>query len=131
MAERKEKWGIAHIFSSSNNTIVHITDITGAETIARFSGGMVTNSDKDKGSAFQAMIMSRKAASEALSKGLVGVHLKVKAPGGHNQRIPGDGAQPAIKTLVRSGLRIGRIENVTPIPHDSTRKPGGRRGRRV
>ena len=26
---------------------------------------------------------------------------------------------------------IGRIEDVTPIPHDTTRKAGGRRGRRA
>ena len=128
---QKGKWGIAHIYSSSNNTIIHITDITGAETIARVSGGMVTKRDKDKGSAFPAMLAAKKAASDAIAKGLVGVHLKVRAPGGHRKRIPGQGAQPSIRALVRAGLRIGKIEDVTPIPHDSTRKPGGRKGRRV
>ena len=125
------KWGIAHIYSSSNNTIIHITDITGSETIARYSGGMVTTRDKDKGSAFPSMIAASKAAADAVAKGIVGVHLKVRAPGGHEQRMPGEGVQPAIRALVRSGLRAGRIEDVTPIPHDTTRKPGGRRGRRV
>lgn len=125
------KWGVAHIYSSVNNTIVHITDITGAETISRVSGGMVTNRDKDKGSPFPAMKVARKAALDALDKGLTGVHLKIRAPGGHKKRIPGEGAQPAIRSLVRTGLRVGKIEDVTPIPHDSTRKKGGRRGRRV
>lgn len=125
------KWGIAHIYSSVNNTIVHITDITGAETISRVSGGMVTNRDKDKGSPFPAMKVARKAANDALDKGLIGVHLKIRAPGGHKKRIPGEGAQPAIRSLIRTGLRVGKIEDVTPIPHDSTRKKGGRRGRRV
>lgn len=125
------KWGIAHIYSSVNNTIIHITDITGAETISRCTGGMVTNRDKDKGTPFPAMRAARKVAEEAAGKGLVGVHLKIRAPGGHKKRIPGPGAQPAIRALVRGGLRIGKIEDVTPIPHDSTRKPGGRRGRRV
>ncbi len=125
------KWGVAHIFSSENNTIVHITDITGAETISRVSGGMVTEKDKDKGAPFPSMIAARKAAAAALAKGLVGVHLKVRAPGGHKKKVPSQGAQPAIRAIVRTGLRIGRIEDVTPIPHDSTRKPGGRRGRRV
>lgn len=124
-------WGVAHIYSSENNTIIHITDITGAETIARFSGGMVTNRDKDKGMPFPAMNAARKAAFEAQSKGLVGVHLKIRAPGGHKKKMPGQGVQPAIRSIVRSGLRIGKIEDVTPIPHDQTRKPGGRRGRRV
>lgn len=127
----KGTWGLAHIFSSQNNTIIHITDITGAETIARVSGGMVTNRDKDKGMPFPAMNAARRAASEALARGLTGVHLKVRAPGGHKKRMPGQGAQPAIRALVRSGLRIGKIEDVTPIPHDTTRKAGGRRGRRV
>lgn len=125
------QWGIAHIYSSENNTIIHITDITGAETISRFSGGMVTNRDKDKGMPFPAMNAARKAGYEAMSKGLTGVHLKVRAPGGHKKKMPGQGVQPAIRSLVRSGLRIGKIEDVTPIPHDTTRKPGGRRGRRV
>ncbi|MEM2094912.1 MAG: 30S ribosomal protein S11, partial [Candidatus Bathyarchaeia archaeon] len=46
-------------------------------------------------------------------------------------KTPGPGAQPAIRALARSGFQIGRIEEVTPIPHDGTRRPGGRRGRRV
>lgn len=128
---RTGQWGIAHIYSSENNTIIHITDVTGAETISRFSGGMVTNRDKDKGMAFPAMNAARRAAFEALTKGLTGVHLRIRAPGGHKKKMPGQGVQPAIRSLVRSGLRIGKIEDVTPIPHDTTRKAGGRRGRRV
>ena len=129
--ERKEKWGIAYILAFSNNTIVHITDITGAETLARYSGGMMTNRDKDKGTAFPGMKAARKAAEDAISKGLIGVNIKIRAEGGHGKRLPGEGAQPALKALLRAGLRIGSIENTTPIPHDTTRKPGGRRGRRV
>jgi len=109
----RAKWGVAHIYSSVNNTIIHITDITGAETIARCSGGMVTKRDKDKGSAFPAMQAARKAAGDALAKGITGVHLKIRAPGGHKKRMPGQGAQPAIRALVRAGLRIGKIEDVT------------------
>ena len=128
---KRSKWGIAHIYSSQNNTIIHITDITGAETISRVSGGMVTNRDKDKGTPFPAMLAAKRAAADALSKGIVGIHLKVRAPGGHKKGMPGQGVQPAIRTLVRAGLRVGKIEDVTPVPHDSTRKKGGRRGRRV
>jgi small subunit ribosomal protein S11 len=126
-----DKWGIAHIYSSVNNTIIHITDLTGAETIARCSGGMITSRDKDKGSPFPAMKAARKVAEEAKVKGLMGVHLKIRAQGGHKKKIPGPGAQPTIRALVRAGLKIGRIEDSTPIPHDTTRKPGGRGGRRV
>ncbi len=125
------KWGIAHIYSSSNNTIIHITDMTGAETISRVSGGMTTNRAKDKGMPFPAMKAAQKAAYDSRNKGITGIHLKIRAPGGHKKKMPGQGAQPAIRALVRAGLRVGRIEDVTPIPHDTTRKPGGRRGRRV
>jgi small subunit ribosomal protein S11 len=127
----KERWGIAHIFSSTNNTIIHITDLSGAETIARCSGGMITDRDKDKGMPFPAIQAAKRVAEEALAKGIKGVHIKVRAPGGIKKRIPGQGAQPAIRTLVRTGLKIGRIEDVTPIPHNGCRIKGGRRGRRV
>lgn len=129
--EFKGKWGVAHIYSSTNNTIIHITDLTGAETITRYSGGMVTNRDKDKGMPFPAMIAAQKAAGEAREKGIYGIHLKIRAPGGQKKRVPGQGVQSAIRSLIRSGLRIGKIEDVTPIPHDGCRKKGGRRGRRV
>ena len=55
----------------------------------------------------------------------------MRAPGGNKARTPGPGAQAAIKELVRQGLKIIRIHDVTPIPHDGTRRRGGRRGRRV
>ncbi|MBN2330466.1 MAG: 30S ribosomal protein S11 [Candidatus Aenigmarchaeota archaeon] len=128
---KEGKWGIAHIYSSENNTIIHITDMSGAETISRVTGGMITDRDKDKGKAFPAMRAARRAAGEAMEKGITGLHLRIRAPGGHKKKIPGEGAQPAIRGLVRAGLRIGRIKDVTPVPHDTTKKPGGRRGRRV
>ncbi len=126
-----EYWGIAHIFSSKNNTIITITDLTGAETLAKCSGGMVVDSDRKEGSPYAAMIAAQKVAENAKAKGVTGVHIRVRAPGGHFSKIPGAGAQACIRALARSGLRIGKIEDVTPIPHDTTRRPGGKRGRRV
>jgi len=128
---RKELWGIAHIYSTLNNTIVHITDLTGAETIAIASGGMFVKADRYEGSPYAAMMAAKKAAEVALSKGIVGVHLRVRGKGGHYSPTPGPGAQAAIRALARSGLKIGLVEDVTPIPHDRTRRPGGRRGRRL
>ena len=128
---KKELWGIAHIYSSKNNTIITITDLTGAETIAKCSGGMVVDADRKEGTPYAAMLAAQKAAEMAKAKGVVGVHIYVRAPGGHFTKIPGPGAQAAIRALARSGLKIGRIEDVTPIPHDTTRRPGGKRGRRV
>ncbi len=130
MAE-SEKWGVAHIFASFNNTIIHITDLTGAETVARTSGGMIVKSDREESSPYAAMQAAMRAAEEAKDKGFVGVHIKVRAPGGGGIMNPGPGAQASIRALARTGLKIGRIEDVTPVPHDGTRKKGGRRGRRV
>tara|TARA_Y100000310_G_scaffold230592_1_gene233047 strand:- start:2023 stop:2424 length:402 start_codon:yes stop_codon:yes gene_type:complete len=126
------RWGIAHIYASYNNTIIHITDITGTETLAVASGGMVVKSDRMEGSPTAAMMAAKKVAEIAKDKGISGIHVKIKAPGGHNgPSAPGPGAQAAIRALSRMGLRIGVIQEVTPVPHDGCRKKGGRRGRRV
>jgi len=131
MAKERKAWGIAHIYSSFNNTIIHITDITGAETISIWSGGRIVKADREESSPYAAMQAATRAAEEAMEKGIVGVHIKVRAPGGSKSKTPGPGAQPAIRALARAGLKIGRIEDVTPIPHDGTRPKGGKRGRRV
>jgi small subunit ribosomal protein S11 len=130
MAREAQLWGVAHIYSSYNNTIIHITDMTGAETITRWSGGRVVKADRDESSSYAAMQAAMRAAEEAKEKGIIGVHIRVRAPGGGKSKTPGQGAQPAIRALARAGLRIGKIEDVTPIPHDGT-KVGGKRGRRV
>ncbi len=130
--QKQIRWGIAHIFSSYNNTMVHITDLTGSETFARVSGGHVVKSSRLESSPTTAMQVARKAAQEILAKGIGGVHIYVRAPGGHNgPKHPGPGAQAAIRALARAGLRIGIIKDVTPLPHDGCRKKGGRRGRRI
>lgn len=131
MAKELKNWGVAHIFSSFNNTIIHITDLTGAETISRWSGGRIVKADREESSPYAAMQAASRAAEEAKEKGIVGIHVKVRAPGGSGSKTPGQGAQPAIRALARAGLKIGRIEDATPIPHDGTKPKGGKRGRRV
>lgn len=59
------------------------------------------------------------------------MHIKMRARGGVDSKTPGPGAQACLRALARKGLKIGRIEDVTPIPTDSTRRGGGRRGRRL
>jgi len=130
-ASKTLNWGIAWIYASFNNTIILITDITGAETVARTSGGMVVKADREKPSPYAAMLAATKAAKMAMEKGINAIHIRVRAPGGSGPKIPGPGAQAAIRALARAGMIIGSIEDVTPIPHDHIRKPGGRRGRRV
>jgi small subunit ribosomal protein S11 len=130
-SKKNDKWAVVHIFSSYNNTIIHMTDISGAETIARTSGGMVVKASRMESSPYAAMRAASLAADVARDKGITAIHIKVRAPGGSGPRTPGPGAQAAIRALARAGFRIERIEEVTPIPHDGTRRPGGRRGRRV
>ena len=125
------RWGIAHIYASFNNIVITVTDLTGAETIARCSGGMVTKSAKDEGSPYNAMRVAQQVAEVVLEKGIDRDNVKVRGQGGNKSGTPGRGAQAAIRALVRSGLKIGKIEDVTPIPHDGCRKKGGRRGRRI
>ena len=142
-SEKPEKWGIAHIFSSFNNTIIHLTDLTGAETIAISSGGRHSNADRYESSPFAAMKAANAVVDIARARGFTGFHIRVRAVGGVGSRVPGPGAQAAIRALARATsnkdgeeleggvFRIGRIDDVTPIPHDTTRKKGGKRGRRV
>jgi len=129
--EAKEKWGVAHIYSSYNNTIIHVTDLTGAETASISSGGVHVTADRYESSPFAAMKAANTVVEAAKTKGFTALHIKVRAVGGVGSRVPGPGAQAAIRALARGGFKIGRIDDVTPIPHDTTRKKGGKRGRRV
>ena len=132
MPPTKLRWGIAHIKSTYNNTIITVTDITGTETLARSSGGQIVKIDRLESSPTAAMGAAKKVAEVIREKGITGLIIKVKAKGGHNgPKTPGPGAQAAIRTFPRMGIRIGRIEEVTPEPHNGCRMKGGRRGRRV
>ena len=122
------KWGIAHVHASFNNTIITVTDQTGAETIAKSSGGSVVKQNRDEASPYAAMQMAETVAEDVLEAGFSGVHVRVRGPGGNLQTNPGPGAQATIRALARAGLEIGRIEDVTPIPHDGCRGPKGKSG---
>lgn len=128
----KIRWAVAHILSTYNNTIITVTDITGAETLARSSGGQIVKIDRLESSPTAAMGAAKKVAEILREKGINGLYIRVRARGGHNGPMnTGQGAQAAIRTLSREGFRIGKIEEVTPEPHDGCRMKGGRRGRRV
>src|SRR3990172_298847 len=122
------KWGIAHIFASYNNIVITVTDITGAETITKCTGGMVVKAAKDESSPYAAMRAAERVADAAKEKGIDSLHIRVRAPGGNKPQTPGPGAQAAIRALARAGIRIGRIEDVTPVPHDGTKPKRRRRG---
>ncbi len=126
------RWGVVHIYASYNDTIIHITDITGSETLAIVGGGMMVKSHRMEAAPTTAMAAAKRAAEVAKDKGISAIHVRIRGKGGHNGPAnPGPGAQAAVRALSRMGLRIGSIDEVTPVPHGGCRKKGGRRGRRV
>tara|TARA_B100000315_G_scaffold257872_1_gene308176 strand:- start:71 stop:391 length:321 start_codon:yes stop_codon:yes gene_type:complete len=101
------RWGIAHIFSSYSNTIIHITDITGTETVTIASGGQVVKAHRLESSPTAAMAAAKKVADICRDKGINALQVRIRAPGGHNgSSNPGPGAQAAIRALSRKGLKI-------------------------
>ncbi|MCK4438154.1 30S ribosomal protein S11, partial [Candidatus Bathyarchaeota archaeon] len=76
-----ERWAIIRIFSSFNNTIIHMTDLTGAETLGIASGGMFVKADRLKPSPYAAMKAAQHIAGIAKDKGVNAIHIKVRAPG--------------------------------------------------
>jgi len=124
-------FGVAHIFASFNDTFVHVTDISGRETLIRVTGGMKVKADRDESSPYAAMLAAGDVANRCKELGIDALHIKLRATGGTRTRTPGPGAQSALRALARAGMKIGRIEDVTPIPTDCTRRKAGRRGRRL
>ena len=127
----KYTFGVAHIYGSFNDTFVHVTDLSGRETISRVTGGMKVKADRDEASPYAAMLAAQDVARRCKECGITALHIKLRATGGAKTKSLGPGAQSALRALARSGIKIGRIEDVTPIPTDSTRRKGGRRGRRL
>ncbi|MEM3609521.1 MAG: 30S ribosomal protein S11 [Candidatus Anstonellales archaeon] len=125
------KFAIVWVYSSKNDTILTATDLSGAETLATSSGGKMVKADREEGKPYAAMQATMELVNKLKEKGINAVNIHIRAPGGNGSRIPGQGAQAVVRTIARSGLIIGKILDVTPIPSDTTRRPGGRRGRRV
>ena len=120
--KRKERknvtYGVAHIKSSFNNTIITITDQQG-NTIAWASSGNVGFKGSRKSTPFAAQMAAEAAARKAMEIGLKQVEVYVKGPGA--------GREAAIRSLQAVGLEITAIHDVTPIPHDGCRPPKRRR----
>lgn len=122
---------VVHIYASRNNTIILLTDDTGAETIAKCSGGIVVKSQHKEGSPYAAMKVAEIVAYKAKERGIREVRVKVRGQGGIRPKNPGQGAEAAILSLTRNGLRIKSIENVTPMPHDGTRRKKRHRSKKA
>jgi small subunit ribosomal protein S11 len=111
--------GIVHVKASFNNTIVTITDTTGA-TLSWGSSGIVGFKGTRKSTPFAAQRASEQAAQNAMRHGLKTVSVKVKGAG--------SGRESAVRALSNAGLTITSIEDVTPLPHNGCR---ARKRRRV
>jgi ribosomal protein S11 len=85
-------------------------------------GGMKVKADRDESSPYAAMLAAQDVATRCREVGITALHIKLRATGGTATKTPGPGAQSALRALARAGMRIGRIEDVTPIPTDSTRR---------
>lgn len=129
--QKKQKTAIVHVYSSKNDTIITATDMSGAETLAWASGGMIVKADREEGRPYAAMQAAIMVVNSLKDKGIKNIHIRIRAPGGVGLKTPGPGAQAVVRTMARSGVRILRIDDVTPLPTDSMKRKGGRRGRRV
>ena len=122
---------VCHIYASFNDTFVHVTDPSGRETLVKVTGGMKVKADRDEASPYAAMLAAQDVVAKCKDLGISGLHIKIRAVGGNRTKTAGPGAQSALRAIARGGIKIGRIEDVTPIPSDSTRRKSGRRGRRL
>lgn len=110
--------GVAHIRSTFNNTIVTISDTTGAVLSWASAGGMGFRGSR-KSTPFAAQMAAETAAKAAMEHGLKRIEVFVKGPGA--------GREAAIRALQAVGLEVESIKDVTPIPHNGCRPPKRRR----
>jgi small subunit ribosomal protein S11 len=125
---KDERAGIAYIYSTFNNTMVHITDLAG-NTISRVSGGLVTKQSRLKANPTTAMFVAKKAAERGRDVGLTSLYIRTRGKTGETGMGPGGHA--AVKTLGKEGFRIISVIDTTKMPRGGPKKKGGKRGRRV
>ena len=119
---RKERknvaYGVAHIKSSFNNTIISISDQEG-NVLAWASAGNVGFKGSRKSTPFAAQMAAEQCARRAMEHGVRKVDVFVKGPG--------SGRETAIRSLQAAGLEVGSISDVTPQAHNGCRPPKRRR----
>jgi len=127
---KKEKniEAVLNIYASFNNTIVHVTDMSGT-TLAKVTGGMVTKHDRLKANPTIAMFIAKRIGETLKEKGIRSLYVRIRAK--TRNPAPGPGANAIIKSLSREGFKILNILDTTRIPRGGPKKKGGRRGRRV
>ncbi|GHT00114.1 30S ribosomal protein S11 [Synergistales bacterium] len=111
-------YGVAHIYSTFNNTIMCISDRVG-NILSWASGGNVGFKGTRKSTPFAAQIAAQQVAKGAQEVGMQEIDVIVKGPG--------PGRESAIRALQMAGLQVNQIKDVTPIPHNGCRPPKRRR----
>jgi small subunit ribosomal protein S11 len=110
--------GVAHIKATFNNTLICITDKTGA-AVCWATAGTIGYKGSRKSTPFAAQRAAEEVANKAKKHGIREVEVRVKGPGA--------GRESAIRALKASGLEIKSIEDVTPLPHNGCRPKKKRR----
>jgi len=123
----KESEAVINIYTSFNNTIVHVTDMSG-KTISKITGGMVTKHDRLKANPTIAMFIAKRVTEEVKDLGIKSFYIRIRAKTGNPA--PGPGANSLVKSLTREGFKILNILDTTRVPRGGPKKKGGRRGRR-
>ncbi|MDH4077039.1 MAG: 30S ribosomal protein S11 [Acidimicrobiia bacterium] len=117
--ERKNvTYGIAHIKSSFNNTIIAISDQEG-NVLSWASAGNVGFKGSRKSTPYAAQMAAEAAARRAMEHGVRKVDVQVKGPG--------SGRETAIRSIQNAGIEVTGIKDVTPVPHNGCRQPKRRR----
>lgn len=127
-SKKKDIEVVLNVYTSFNNTIAHVTDMSG-RTITKVTGGMITKQDRLKANPTIAMFMAKKIAEVLKELNVNLVYLRVRTKTGNPS--PGPGANAMVKSLSREGFKILNILDSTRIARGGPKKKGGRRGRRV
>lgn len=125
--EKQKSEAVVNIYTSFNNTIVHVTDMSG-KTLTKVTGGMVTKHGRLKANPTIAMFIAKRVAENLNEIGVDSLYFRIRAKTGNPA--PGPGANAIIKSLSRSGFKILNILDTTRFPRGGPKKKGGRRGRR-
>jgi small subunit ribosomal protein S11 len=118
---------ILNVYTSFNNTIAHVTDMSG-KTIAKVTGGMVTKHGRLKANPTIAIFIAKRIAETLNEHGIRSLYVRIRAKTGSPAL--GPGANAIIKSLTREGFKILNILDTTRFPRGGPKKKGGRRGRR-
>jgi small subunit ribosomal protein S11 len=116
--KKVDAYGIAHVRSTFNNTIITITDREGA-VISWCSPGKIGYKGSRKSTPFAAQQAAQNVAREVLALGVKKVEAWIKGPG--------PGREAAIRSLRAAGLDVSGIKDCTPIPHNGVRQKKRRR----